>query len=272
MRVIASAPATLRHRFTVAPSGGATVEATDLAGDPVTVGAPADAEADGVYEAEVGAAAMPTAADLLTVLWGDDGEAAHLETVLVDVAGAVFVNRAALEEVSALASAPAWMIDQVADHVEDRIETYCGVAWVPRVEVETLRRRRWDPFGARWPQLREIRTVTVDGTAGDVTAWDFDRETGVIYPPALTSGAEVVLTYEHGHDRPHFDLADAAQEAAEQLLREALNQHTPKRAEFAEGASWLIATASPQHGRLFGIPTRVDAVLQQRQQSALVAR
>ena len=272
MRVVASAPATLRHRFTVAPSGAATVSATDLAGDPVTVGAPADADADGVYEAAVASDDMPTAADLLTVVWGDDGEPAHLETDLVDVAGAVFINRAALAAVSALTNAPAWLVDQVADHVEDRIENYCGVAWVPRVQVETFRRRRWDPFAAQWPQLREIRTVTIDGTAGDVTAWGSDRDTGVIYPPALTAGAEVVLTYEHGHDRPPFDLADAAQEAAEQLLREALNSHTPKRAEFAEGASWLIATASPQHGRLFGIPTRVDAVLQQRQQSALVAR
>lgn len=261
MRITAGTPATLRHRFSVAPSGAVTVDAALDDGTAVLTDAPAVDSGDGlVFTVDLPATAADVP-DRLVVVW--DAGSGHLESDVVEIAGARFVNREAVLAKPGLSSADALLVDQAVDHVEERIEDWHGVAWVPRYRLERHRGGTGTRLHLERRPIRSLRRVAVDGTdQTGLDAWQIREVAGVVYAPAPpTRGALIEVGYEVGFDRAPADLVDAATEAAAQLVRDTLSRHTPTRAEFAEGTTWLIATASPAHGRLFGIPT-VDAVIE----------
>lgn len=262
MRAFVTTPATLAHRFTVVPAGAVTATFTRHDGTVAHTGPATVDAATGVATIDVPASAFPDV-DLLTGRWEAAG--GHVETDEVSVDLRPYVSVADLGEADEIVAGA------VLEQVERRIEKHCKVAFTPRYAVDHTVGRGLAAVPLSWPLIREVRQVLVDDVPidpadVDVRSFGLARRHG-----SFVTGQPLEVGYVHGHQAPPADLADAARDAAVQLLHEAKSRHSVKRAQFAEGASWLIATASPAHGRLFGIPT-IDSVIElHREQQAVVA-
>lgn len=88
-------------------------------------------------------------------------------------------------------------IEAAIAEFEQIAEAYRGVAYEPRENTVTLRGSGLDGLLLPHPLVSEVETVTVDGTAvTDFVLWGDD---GILTGYCWTSGAQVVVTYTHGH-------------------------------------------------------------------------
>lgn len=149
--------------------------------------------------------------------------------------------------------------------VEDEFERICGQAFVPRFERETLS-GPFDygrPLKLRWPRLRKVRAVTVNGTvwAGSaVDAFGPDPLGLLRYDGGWPYGVgNIVVEYEHGLDRPPTDIRRVFPLRMKSLLLSSKSP-LPDRAErIATTEIGLVTLAVAGEDRT-GIP-EVDAAL-----------
>lgn len=94
---------------------------------------------------------------------------------------------------------------------EEIAEDYRGVAYTPREVVETHHVVAADRVLLHHVRVREVVSVTLDGSTVAASRWTLDAAAGVLRFNGQISG-EVVVEYAHGYDEPPSWLLDACTE------------------------------------------------------------
>lgn len=149
--------------------------------------------------------------------------------------------------------------------VEQALEDACGVAFVPRYRIDTIRTR--GSLMLDRPKVTALRTIAVNGTAGDASAYDFDPS-GVVYG-TFYRGSTVTVGYEHGWTSPPARISNAALLLARRWL---IDGPADDRATSltVEGTGTFSLVTPGMRGVMFDIP-EVNAAVQQYSMAALVA-
>lgn len=155
--------------------------------------------------------------DTLTISWAAEIAGESQEYVdTVEVAGDVLFT---ISEFRALGTAyanttnyPTATVADMRTTVEQALEDACGVAFVPRYELESFSGLGKTTTILRWPRVTAVRSVTIDDTAvtpvSDVVAL---REGLAYYSSGWTAGyGNVQIGYEHGHSSPPMRVKRAA--------------------------------------------------------------
>jgi len=195
--------------------------------------------------------------DLLTAQWTVSGVVVAT-TIHEIVGGYLFSTGEAFDQESSLQQkVNAGQLLAIRRAVEDEFERICAVAFVPRFARVTV-----DGNGAMTvllphPKVRTIRSVRVysspttftDLTTANLAALTLDdlgRLTRADYLPFICGSENVLVTYEHGYDRP----PDEIRRAAIVRARERINwskSATPDRAtsytSAADGGTYRLNTA-----------------------------
>lgn len=118
----------------------------------------------------------------------------------------------------------------------------------------------------RYP--RSIRRVTIDGEPADTAEWTLSRSGRVHATVIFPSGAEIVVEYEHGLDRPEPDDRRYALTAIRDML---LSDGTGRPSRVLQETTEFGNTrfSIPSKDRITGIP-EVDAHWQRRRQRRVV--
>jgi hypothetical protein len=214
-RVLQLTPATLSQQWyedgSAVDPGSVTVTVTGADGTAVASGA---ASGTGTAARTYNLTTTHTALlDRLTVTWTSSLKGT--QTSYVEVVGGFLFSIAEFRALgSAYANTTNYPTSTVADMrttVEQALEDACGVAFVPRYELETLNGVTGGLLPVTWAKVRAIRTVTVDTVAGTVADYVALRE-GMIYGSAYWSAGygNVTVGYEHGHSTPPMRIKRAA--------------------------------------------------------------
>lgn len=253
-----------------APAGAVTVGVTTADGTVILSTGTATAGTGSAARTVAVTAANTASLGMWTATWTDAGDSsAH--TTLVEVVGGYVFSLADARNSDATLGNTAKYTDAAIlvarREVEDDFERICDVAFVPRYRRERLS-ARGRAVMLPTPRPRVVRSVRVydsDGvtftalTATELTALTVD-DSGLIHGTGLPSCHDnVVVEWEHGHDRPPGKVKTAAL----RYLRMRLNEPTsaiPDRAttfSVDQGGSYSLTTASKWQ---VGIPD-IDAEL-----------
>lgn len=172
------------------------------------------AAGDGAYTAAI-TTTHTSQLDRLTVTWtGTAGSIVQIYTQRLEVAGGWYVTVPEVQAEPDLSTATVAVIRRKRDEFESLAENFCGVAFVPRYERETLAGDGTANLLLKWPLPRTLLSVTVDGVAGTLADYDVDPVYGLVklsgtIPRSSDNARNVVVTYTHGHDFPPPDLKEA---------------------------------------------------------------
>jgi hypothetical protein len=152
--------------------------------------------------------------DTLTATWTftADGSEQSRQTFHEVVGGFLFTLGELEADLNSTETYASSELAAARTYAETQLEHYCGVAFVPRYERETLNGTYGGLLQTKWARVRTVRDVTVDtvvGTPGDYVAL---RE-GHVYASSTwwTSGyGNVTVGYEHGYDTPPLRIKRAA--------------------------------------------------------------
>lgn len=220
------------------------------------------AEWPGVYEAALNVAQVATL-DRLTATWSDNGAVIGVTDHLV-VGSRMF-------PLSRLRSFPGLNEDRAdalelaiaRDAVEHRIDHVTGVAWSPRLSVDTFDLRTdAEALFLTQPLAYSIRGVTIGGTAIDTTTLVLGTTGSSVLRRRSSwwpAGTPIVVAYEHGHGAAPLDLAEAALLAAVDKLRRDRSPNSMRARTISSDVGtteFVIASDA----RPFGLPD-VDAVV-----------
>ncbi len=159
----------------------------------------------------------------LTAVWTDTGDSSTATTHIEVVGGFYFTLATARSRDRSLDDAGGYTTEQLLE-ARRAVEAFCekstGVAWVPR-----WRQVRISGSGTRDqylpdPMLRTVRAVRVYSDGATYTSFTADhlaaipanesgiatRADGNVWPAGTNN---IVIEYEHGHDRPPADLVNA---------------------------------------------------------------
>jgi hypothetical protein len=208
--------------------------------------------------------------DTLLVSWAATvgGDAVVLDQDVIEVVGGFYFGLAEARDIDpVLKNATKFPTASIVDRrieVEDEAEIICGQSFVPRFSREVLSGGdRVLRLGR--PMLRKVRSVTVAGTA-----WTADQLAGLgvdplgllrhsifsatIWPRGI---GNVVVEYEHGHDRPPPTIVRGAKLRMKSLLLQ--NQSPlPDRAERIATTETGVVMLATESRESTGIPS-VDA-------------
>ena len=149
------------------------------------------------------------------------------------------------------------------DAVETRVEKYCGVAFVPRLVTEHHIGAGTYALWLSHRPVRDLEEVEIDGVYADPADFVLSPTGKLRALRRLPDGADIAVTYEHGHETPPPDLLDAVLRAAATMLRHDGNPRVGERTDTLVGEGHTVnfaAVASMKHGRPFGMPD-VDVVV-----------
>lgn len=216
MRVLRTAKAVLSRTFyldevATDATGNVGVVVSRLDGTVVESGN-ASSVGDGEYEYMFGGRDV---LDELVLTWSATvgGDAIILDQDRVEVVGGFYFGLAEGRAVDRVLSDTVKF--PTADLIEHRIETedecerITGQAWVPRFCRETLSGDGTGTLKLTWPLVRAVRSISV---AGVPSVGYGVSDLGLLY---LTSRwpvgyNNVVVEYEHGHDRPSKEIVRAS--------------------------------------------------------------
>lgn len=271
MRVQRTVKTTLSRVFSVDETatdatGSVTVSAARLDGTVVQTGAATGPDVNHVYTWTFNGLDV---VDLLVVTWTATvgGDAVVFEDLLEVVGGFYFtVAEARSTEKSKFSDVAAYpQADVLArrSEAEDRVEAITGQAWVPRFTREVLSGSGRSQLMLRWPLLRKVRAVSVGGAAFSQPAVDAfgANRLGVLRRPTTwpEGDGNIVVEYEHGHDRPTSGIVRAAKIVFRSLML-TTRSPLPDRAErIATTELGTVVLASPTADKV-GIP-EADAEL-----------
>jgi hypothetical protein len=161
--------------------------------------------------------------DELVLTWSATigGDAVVLDSDVIEVAGGFYFGLAEARAIdSALANVtkyPTALLVDARVATEDECELITGQAWVPRFCRETLSGDGSGRLRASHTMIRAVRAITVNGSAWSGAAALGFSDTGMIYsdsgsfaPSRMQGSRNVVVEYEHGHDRPRPDILRGA--------------------------------------------------------------
>lgn len=212
-------------------SGTLTVQVTKADGTEVLAAGSSTSNptGSGSYTAALTAAQTATL-EMLTAVWTDAGDSSTWTTLHEIVGGYYFTLAEAREHDRSLqAQNDDTLIQRARRITEDEFERICGVAFVPR-----YRRVRLDGYGRSSlllpdPMVRTVRSVRVYSSATSYTAFTADElaalsanNAGVITRGdggVFAAGSKnIVVEYEHGHDRPPAEVQRASIARARQWI------------------------------------------------------
>lgn len=240
-------------------TGAATVTVGVTRGDgTVLVAAGTGTVATGAARTVALTRSQTVAVDRLTATWSVGGDV--IARTVTDVVGAHWFGPRTLRSRAGLESLATPTLLAARDSFGDLADRVTGVAWVPRWWTETVRSTGSNVVVTEWPQIREVLSITVDGSAQTLADWDVDAGPGVLRAPfTVSSDAPIVVRYRHGYDRPPGPLVDAAIEACEWSLTKDSSGVSPRALGFSgEFGSFRYASATSDHPT--GLPD-VDAIL-----------
>ncbi len=233
IRVLRTAKVTLSRVFYVdelptAATGGVTVTVARLDGTTVQTG-PATLGGDGAtYTFTFDGRDV---LDVLTVSWAATvaGDAVILDQDVIEVVGGFYFGLAEARDIDPVLSNttnfPTSSLIARRIETEAEAEEICGQAFVPRFarEVHAGGERT---IRLKWPLLRKIRAITVDGTAYSQSAIDAiggPDDLGLVRystsgAPWPTGVGNIVIEYEHGMDRPPVTVVRGAKLRMKSLL------------------------------------------------------
>lgn len=148
-----------------------------------------------------------------------------------------------------------WVVDAVAE-VESRVEAECGVAFTPREQVETVGVTGCtDRLVLKWPKVRDVTAVTIDGDAVTADTWTLiDPEAGIVkLPRTVTRDQVVTVSYEHGFDEPPPILLRATAIYVERLAAaQRSRSNRDVKVGLTEGGSTVYVRPQPGTWQLTG--------------------
>jgi hypothetical protein len=213
-RIVRGRSATLTKTFysdgvATDPTGTPTVTVTRVSdGTVVTgLGAVTDETAAGTWSV-TNPATSNLLLDTLTVDWSGVVNTVAQEYIdNVEVVGDVFFT---VPEFRALGTAyanttnyPTSTITDMRTTVEQALEDACNRAFVPRYERETLSGTGSTTARLKWPDIRSIRSITIDDVAGTAADVAFQPSGIAYYASGWTLGhGNIVVGYEHGMPYP----------------------------------------------------------------------
>lgn len=215
--------------------------------------------------------------DRLTVSWAATvgGDAIVLDQDVIEIVGGFYFGLAEARAIDTIFTTPAGLLRYPLDDVkevrlwtEDEAEQICEQSFVPRFERETLTGIGDRPLRLKWPWLRAVRALLVDGVAyspTELTALGTDP-LGLIrprfcWPPVYVTGpGNIVVEYEHGLDRPPPDMLRATKTRWRSLMFERKSRSPlPDRSESFTRTEVGLVKYGQETPRTTGIPS-VDAV------------
>jgi hypothetical protein len=143
-------------------------------------------------------------------------------------------------------------------YAETQLEHECGVAFVPRYELEMFGGGGTTTQVLRWPRVTAVRSVTIDDVSvTPVSSVVAVREGIAYYSSGWTAGyGNVQIGYEHGHTVLNPGASEAALVLAKhKLVKGPIDERATQRA--SEFGPVNLATPG-MFGARFGIPV-VDA-------------
>jgi hypothetical protein len=193
----------------------------------------------------------------------------------VEVVGGFLFN---LNDLSAEVtdSTSSYTAAQMADsrtYAETQLERACGRAFVPRYTTETFNGDCSSSLVLRWPNIRAVRSVMVDGvayTVGQLAGLAFNPS-GILTNTLGTwslGASNITVSYEHGDSFLDPGASEAALVLAKhKLVRGPIDERATQRtSEFGP-----VNLATPgMFGSRFGIPV-VDAFVQANNMNVGVA-
>lgn len=203
--------------------------------------------------------------DKLTVLWASPS-LGTLNTTVEVVGGFHFSTARARRRLTDTTTYPDADIQAARTWAESEIENAAGVAFVPRYERETLNgsgRQRLEP---KWPRIRAVRSVTVDGTplssadlAGVVIEYDrFLTRPYYYWRPWVSN---VLIRYEHGYDQAPPGISVAALDlACYKLINDNGGGVDPRAERLITDDGTILLGAAGGPGGQFPLPTVNAAV------------
>lgn len=225
LRVLRTSKATLQRTFYLdevgtPATGSVTVSVARLDGTVVDVASATGPDINNAYSYLFPGSDV---LDELTVTWSGTfgGDAIVFDQDRIEVVGSFYFGlaegRASDAALQNTTRYPTAKLIEARTNTEDECEQITGQAWVPRFCRETLSGNSLGPLVTTHTMIRAVRAMTVNGVAyapSAVAALTFS-DTGLIYPPgswgSVHPGARnVVVEYEHGHDRPVPDIKRGA--------------------------------------------------------------
>jgi hypothetical protein len=212
--------------------------------------------------------------DMLTARWSAGG--VELAVTHHEIVGGFYASageiRAADASLTNTQIYPTSLLNEGRAEVERMFEDVCGVAFVPRFEVERVDGRGLRQIALSWPQLRRVHWVRVWGD--DVSYVEFTpAELAAIKPNrsgiALRSDGgwfdigvqNVEIAYEHGYDAPPADMRKAAIRAIRHQVNRLKSALDERATSFTMLEGGTVTLATPGVGRwVTGIP-EVDETL-----------
>jgi hypothetical protein len=242
------------------------VTVTNADGDTLTAPAVTDpAPAAGIVEITLTADDHLDQLSTLTVVaTGIVDDLTQRASAVVDVVGASYVTIAELRGEPDMGDAvriPKQLLAAIRDELEARIEEYLGYAMVPRYWAGQATVRPDGLLEVPWPRLRTIRSISIDGVAGDPADCSLPRPGGsvVLYGPGVPVGAVVTLGVEHGDDAPDGRLVRELKGAVRrEVLARASRAPRDALSQTADGTTTRFSFAGAR--RPTGIPS-LDTLL-----------
>jgi len=206
------------------------------------------------------------------IVWeGSFGGVVQRQTSFVEIVGGYYVALADILALQGLSGMTAAKLAESRQWFEDKAETFCGVAFVPRYARDVL-----DGSGSRKLELKHQRPRTLisakfDGVAQTTTTWDLYDAGYIVAPSSFPSGnRNIEIIYEHGFDAPDSDMRQAALTAIRDnalgLASGIPPQATEVRQEFT-----TIALSTPGPNQPTGIPSVDQVLVDQRIPMVVVA-
>jgi hypothetical protein len=296
-RIVRGRSATLTHTFyssataTDPTPDSATVTITRADGTVLVNAATATEAGTGKVTYTV-TPAQTALLDKWTVDWvATFGGQSQTFRTFVEVAGDVLFTLSEARALKPLDNTTTYTNDTVIamrTSVEQAIEEACGVAFVPRYELETVSAGGSSYWGGgysygpggygpnglplKWPKIRAVRSATDSGTvltAGELAGLSW-TESGILYGRGWTGGyGNVLVGYEHGWDRPPERIRRAALLLAKTWLVAGPVDDRTSTFSSVDGGTYSLVVPG-RGGSIFGLP-EVDAAVQQYSLTAGVA-
>jgi hypothetical protein len=212
--------------------------------------------------------------DRLTAKWSSGG--VLLAETHHEIVGGVYITAAQLRNaersLSSVDTYPTSLLNEGRAEVERMFEDICGVAFVPRFEVERLDGHGYGQLALSWPQLRNVRWCRI--WDDDVSYTTFTAaEIAAIKPNRMglafrtdggwfDSGTQnVEIAFEHGYDRPPADLYKASIRAIRHQVNKLKSALDDRATSFTMMEGGTVTLATPGVGQWHtGIP-EVDETL-----------
>lgn len=214
------------------------------------------------------AAAHLTRVDELKVVWtASVNSKAQVHTDYVKVVGARFFGIPSLRALKGLSSTSTFTnaeLKAARDLAEEFVEQFTEEAWVPQYRRETHDGTDEQVLYLHRINVRELLSVTLDGSAQDTSGWTVSGSgriltDGAVFTCSAVAKQNVVVQYAYGYSEPPQDLANATRKLARHLLL-AGETGIPDRARMMQTEWGMFQLDIADEKKPTGIP-EIDSVL-----------